>query len=105
MFGPLIHGMCVSKKLLPILVRQTAINANRYVRYNTDGYTRPYPTRRRALDEIVKRYKVQKRYEDIVAEVTSPTPAPPSTPATPAAGSSGSLPSPNSSPAPVSTSP
>eukprot|EP01102_Stenamoeba_stenopodia_P015219 TRINITY_DN516_c0_g1_i1.p1 TRINITY_DN516_c0_g1~~TRINITY_DN516_c0_g1_i1.p1 ORF type:complete len:1485 (+),score=330.88 TRINITY_DN516_c0_g1_i1:382-4836(+) len=92
LFGPLIHGMCINKKLLPILVRQTAINANRYVRYNTEGYTRPYPTRRRALDEIVKRYKIQKRYEDIISEITSPTPPPPAattnTAAVPAGASS-----------------
>ena len=44
-FGPLLHGMCINKKLLAPLVRQTAINANRYVRYNTAGYSRPFPTR------------------------------------------------------------
>ena len=44
-FGPLVHGMCVNKELLVPLVRQTAINANRYVRYNTGGYIRPFPTR------------------------------------------------------------
>jgi len=91
LFGPLLHGMCVNKRLLPLLVRQTAINANRYVRYNTEGYTRPYPTRRRALDEIVKRYKVPKRYEDVVAEVISPTPAPPTTASIGAVGTSPAL--------------
>jgi len=76
-FGPLLHGMCVNKKLLPILVRQTAINANRYVRYNSDVYTRPFPTRKRALDEIVDRFKVEKTYEDIVSELIIPTQPPP----------------------------
>jgi hypothetical protein len=33
LFGPLLDGMVISKKLLPLLVRQTAINANRTVRY------------------------------------------------------------------------
>jgi len=74
LFGPLLHGMAVNKKLLPILVRQTAINANRYVRYNTEGYTRPYPTRRKALEEIAKRYKIQKKYEDVLTEIIQPAP-------------------------------
>jgi len=68
-FGPLVHGMCVNKKLLVPLVRQTAINANRYVRYNTGGYTRPFPTRARALDEIVERFKVRRPYEELVNEL------------------------------------
>merc|ERR1712137_339514 len=69
LFGPLIHGMCVNKKLLVPLVRQTAINANRYVRYNTGGYTRPFPTRARALDEIVERFEVRRPYEELVNEL------------------------------------
>lgn len=109
LFGPLLHGMCVNKRLLPLLVRQTAINANRYVRYNTEGYTRPYPTRRRALDEIVKRYKVPKRYEDVVAEVISPTPAPPTTASIGAVGAGPALSSsslqPPASPAPAPANP
>jgi len=72
-FGPLVHGMCINKELLAPLVRQTAINANRYVRYNTGGYnvgyTRPFPTRRRALDEIVERFKVSRPYEELVNEL------------------------------------
>jgi len=73
LFGPLLHGMAINKKLLPMLVRFTAIQANRYVRYNTEGYTRPYPTRRRAIAEIVQRYKVQKAYEDMIPEVIQPS--------------------------------
>lgn len=69
LFGPLIHGMCVNKQLLPTLVRQTAINANRYVRYSTEGYTRPFPTRRKALDETVERFKVETPYEDLIGEL------------------------------------
>ena len=45
LFGPLVHGMCISKTLLPTLVRLTAIAANRTVRFNTGGYCRPFPTR------------------------------------------------------------
>eukprot|EP01133_Synstelium_polycarpum_P016306 gene16306-19394_t len=42
LFGPLIHGMAVNKQLLSTLVRQTAINAYRYVRNNTPNYSKPY---------------------------------------------------------------
>jgi len=73
LFGPLLHGMTVNKKLLPMLVRLTAIQANRYVRYNTEGYTRPYPTRRKAIEEIVKRYKVPKAYDEIMPEFIQPS--------------------------------
>jgi hypothetical protein len=65
--------MCVNKRLLPLLVRHTAINANRYVRYNTGGYSRPFPTRRRALDEIVERFKVERNYEDLVGQLFTQT--------------------------------
>lgn len=41
-FGPLVNGMLVSKKILPFLVRQTAINANKRVRERTAGYNKPY---------------------------------------------------------------
>ena len=74
LFGPLLHGMCVNKKILPILVRQTAINANRYVRYKTEGYCRPFPTRRKALDEIVERFKVPRPYEEFIGELLANNP-------------------------------
>jgi len=69
MFGPLLHGMCVDKRMLTTLVRQTAVNANRYVRLNTEGYTRPYPTRRRAIEEAVQRYKIQKRFPEVLSGI------------------------------------
>jgi len=62
LFGPLIHGMAITKQLLAHLVRSTAINANRYVRYNTEGYMRPYPTRQKQLQEITGRYKTNKEF-------------------------------------------
>jgi hypothetical protein len=57
-------------------VRQTAINANRYVRYNTGGYSRPFPTRRRALDEIVARFKEVRPYEDLIGQLIAMSKAP-----------------------------
>jgi len=61
--------MCVDKRMLTTLVRQTAVNANRYVRLNTEGYTRPYPTRRRAIEEAVQRYKIQKRFPEVLSGI------------------------------------
>lgn len=82
LFGPLLHGMCINKQLLPVLVRQTAINANRYVRYNTGGYSRPFPTRQRALEEIMDRFKVKRPYEDLISELMpGPAAVPASQPA------------------------
>lgn len=40
-FGPLVHGMAVPKRLLPLLVRQSAMNAYRGIRSNTEGYEKP----------------------------------------------------------------
>lgn len=60
MIGPLVDAMIVDRKALAPLVRQTAINANRAVRYNQDGYKRPYPTRREIIDEIIERFKIDK---------------------------------------------
>ncbi|RLN96299.1 hypothetical protein BBJ28_00009332 [Nothophytophthora sp. Chile5] len=53
-FGPLQSGMVVHQADLARLVRQTAMNANR-----TMLYVRPYPTRKKLVDEIVERYAVE----------------------------------------------
>jgi len=58
LFGPLVNGMVVDKKVLAPLVRMTAINANKAVRYSTEGYNKPYPTRRAYVNEISERYKM-----------------------------------------------
>ena len=36
-FGPLKNGMIIKKEILPTLVRETAINGNRAVRYRTSS--------------------------------------------------------------------
>ncbi|KAL0489675.1 hypothetical protein AKO1_009120 [Acrasis kona] len=56
-FGPLQDGMIVDKESLAPLVRMTAINANKAVRYQQPGYKKPYPTRRELINEIVERFK------------------------------------------------
>lgn len=58
-FGPLLSGMVVYEADLPELVRQTAMNANRVCRSQTSIYVRPYPTRKKLVDEIVDRYATE----------------------------------------------
>jgi hypothetical protein len=60
LFGPLLDGMIVDKESLAPLVRMTAINANKAVRYQQAGYKKPYPTRRELINEIVERFKPAK---------------------------------------------
>jgi len=59
LFGPLQDGMVVPKRLLPLLVRQTALNANRVVRHTQPGYERPFPTRKAMLQKIADSYKMR----------------------------------------------
>jgi hypothetical protein len=74
LFGPLIDGMVVRKELVGQLVRQTAMNANRYVRYSTQGYEPPYPTRRRYLNDLAHRFCLDSDPPALLAEVIHPTP-------------------------------
>ena len=70
LFGPLCDGMVVSKALLPRLVRQTALNANRYVRSNSAAYTRPYVTRQKAISEVLAKHKLaSKEYQEVVRDI------------------------------------
>ncbi|KAJ6252709.1 rho gtpase-activating protein [Anaeramoeba flamelloides] len=63
-FGPLIDGIIVDKQSLPYLVRTTAMNANKLVRYNQRAYKHPFPTRWDILIETVQRYKEELNFED-----------------------------------------
>ncbi|CAI5742135.1 unnamed protein product [Hyaloperonospora brassicae] len=58
-FGPLQSGMVIHQVDLARLVRQTAMNANRVCRSQTMLYVRPYPTRKKLVDEIVERYAIE----------------------------------------------
>lgn len=70
LFGPLCDGMVVTKALLPQLVRQTALNANRYVRANSAAYTRPYVTRQKAIMELVAKHKQgSKDYQEVLRDI------------------------------------
>ena len=68
-FGPLIHGMVIPKHLLPSLVRQTALNANRYWRSTMEGYTRAYVNRRNAMTQAVQRFKQVMPYSQFMSHI------------------------------------
>ena len=63
-FGPLQPHMVVPFTSLPALVRLTALNANRAIRWSTAGYAAPYPTRKGLLEEVIA--KAGLRVEDQV---------------------------------------
>lgn len=67
LFGPLQDGAIVPAALLPQLVRQTALNANRAVRYNQAGFNRPFPTRKKYIDEIITRHAQQMSTDQFMA--------------------------------------
>eukprot|EP00026_Physarum_polycephalum_P000240 Phypoly_transcript_00240.p1 GENE.Phypoly_transcript_00240~~Phypoly_transcript_00240.p1 ORF type:complete len:1865 (+),score=291.42 Phypoly_transcript_00240:55-5649(+) len=72
-FGPLANGMLVSKKILPFLVRQTAINANKRVRERTAGYNKPYSVRQTRIQEIAGTcQKNSKAFEEFFATLYKP---------------------------------
>ena len=51
--------MVVTKKLLPDIVRTTAINANTSARATQEVYKKPYPTRLLLIKQVIQRYKVR----------------------------------------------
>lgn len=55
-FGPLLHHMVVTKDILPVLCRQTAINANSVVRFSQDAYMGQYSSRKNAVFELASKY-------------------------------------------------
>jgi hypothetical protein len=52
LFGPLIHNMCVTSDLLPVLVRQTCLNANRNFTSHKHGYLMPFANRQRDVSQV-----------------------------------------------------
>lgn len=57
LFGPLLHNMCVTSALLPLLARQTCLNANRNFTSHKHGYLMPFPNRQRDVAQLLSRYK------------------------------------------------
>jgi len=73
-FGPLIHNMAVTKELLAILARQTALVANSVVRFSHEHYMGQYSARRNALNEIVTKNSKPVYHEYVAACFPSPEP-------------------------------
>ncbi|XP_071509719.1 ral GTPase-activating protein subunit alpha-1-like [Diadema antillarum] len=71
-FGPLFDGAIVDYRVLPGLVRATAINASRIKRSQLEFYKQYYEERAKYLDTIVKNHKDSSTFEDFSAHVFEP---------------------------------
>lgn len=56
-FGPLLHNMVVSRKIVGHLVRLTAMTADYHAHMVAKMYSKPYPSRQRVLDDIMGKCK------------------------------------------------
>ncbi|GIY56749.1 hypothetical protein CDAR_236061 [Caerostris darwini] len=74
-FGPLFNGAIVGHKVLPGLVRATAINANRAKRSLISLYMNYFEERHKSLETIVQNHKDQTTFEQFAASVYSPAPS------------------------------
>ncbi|XP_060243500.1 ral GTPase-activating protein subunit alpha-1 isoform X8 [Meriones unguiculatus] len=73
-FGPLFDGAIVNGKVLPIMVRSTAINASRALKSLIPLYQNFYEERARYLQTIVQHHLEPTAFEDFAAQVFSPAP-------------------------------
>ncbi|CAK6962042.1 ral GTPase-activating protein subunit alpha-1 isoform X3 [Scomber scombrus] len=73
-FGPLFDGAIVDMKILPTMVRATAINASRALKSLIPLYQNFYEERSRYLETIVQHHQEPTTFEDYAARVYSPAP-------------------------------
>uniref|UniRef100_A0A8C5FQS2 Ral GTPase activating protein catalytic subunit alpha 1 n=1 Tax=Gadus morhua TaxID=8049 RepID=A0A8C5FQS2_GADMO len=73
-FGPLFDGAIVDMKILPMMVRATAINASRALKSLIPLYQNFYEERSRYLETIVLHHQEPTTFEDYAARVYSPAP-------------------------------
>ncbi|XP_004612178.2 ral GTPase-activating protein subunit alpha-1 isoform X6 [Sorex araneus] len=73
-FGPLFDGAIVNGKVLPIMVRATAINASRALKSLIPLYQNFYEERARYLQTIVQHHLEPTTFEDFATQVFSPAP-------------------------------
>ncbi|XP_033621024.1 ral GTPase-activating protein subunit alpha-1 isoform X2 [Fukomys damarensis] len=71
-FGPLFDGAIVNGKVLPIMVRATAINASRALKSLIPLYQNFYEERARYLQTIVQHHLEPTTFEDFAAQVFCP---------------------------------
>uniref|UniRef100_A0AAY4CGA4 Rap-GAP domain-containing protein n=1 Tax=Denticeps clupeoides TaxID=299321 RepID=A0AAY4CGA4_9TELE len=73
-FGPLFDGAIVDGKILPTLVRDTAINSSRALKSLIPLYQNFYEERARYLETIVQHHLEPTTFEDYAARVFCPAP-------------------------------
>uniref|UniRef100_H2Z703 Rap-GAP domain-containing protein n=1 Tax=Ciona savignyi TaxID=51511 RepID=H2Z703_CIOSA len=73
-FGPLFDGAIVNSRVLPVLVRETAINAGRAKRSQIPLYQPFYEERTRYLRQIINQFKDDRTFEEYSAHLFSPVP-------------------------------
>ncbi|XP_058843710.1 ral GTPase-activating protein subunit alpha-1-like isoform X7 [Acipenser ruthenus] len=73
-FGPLFDGAIVDGKILPTMVRTTAINASRALKSLIPLYQNFYEERARYLETIVHHHREPTTFEDYAAQVFCPAP-------------------------------
>ncbi|XP_051501987.1 ral GTPase-activating protein subunit alpha-1-like isoform X2 [Myxocyprinus asiaticus] len=73
-FGPLFDGAIVDGKILPTVVRATAINASRALKSLIPLYQNFYEERARYLETIVRHHLEPTTFEDYAARVFCPAP-------------------------------
>jgi hypothetical protein len=55
---PLVDGMVVNRRVVGMLVRQTACNMAKRKRLDSDSYQQPYVRRRMKVQEMIQKYKL-----------------------------------------------
>ncbi|XP_039597795.1 LOW QUALITY PROTEIN: ral GTPase-activating protein subunit alpha-1 [Polypterus senegalus] len=73
-FGPLFDGAIIDEKILPTMVRATAINASRALKSLIPLYQNFYEERVRYLETIVQHHLEPTTFEDYAAQVFCPAP-------------------------------
>ena len=73
-FGPLFNDVIVDGKILPGLIRATAINASRAKRSMLSHYQSHYEERYMTLTGLISAHKSKTTFEDFATQVYSPAP-------------------------------
>ncbi|XP_052275567.1 ral GTPase-activating protein subunit alpha-2-like isoform X4 [Dreissena polymorpha] len=79
LFGPLFNGAIVDHRVLPGLVRATAVNASRVIRSQKPFYHSFFEERAQCLDSIMKNHVDKTIFENFAADVFAPVLPPNST--------------------------
>lgn len=72
LFAPLFHEAIIDYKILPGLIRSTALNASRAKRSMLPFYQQYYEERCRSLDTVVKQHRASTTFEDFTSQIFSP---------------------------------